>query len=113
MENVKGILSSRLNGSRIFGKIREDLSAPVDAIGDDRNCPVHPAARAGYRVVPIDWTDGHDDYEASDFILPRGGLRVPEAAPGDSAGDSTGSASRPAFPIGICADRTSRYGSAG
>jgi DNA (cytosine-5)-methyltransferase 1 len=77
MENVKGILSSRLNGGGIFAKIRDDLSAPVEAVGDP-NFHVHPAARAGYRVVPINWTDDHDDYEASDFILRAEDYGVPQ-----------------------------------
>ncbi len=78
MENVKGILSSRLNGDRIFGNIRQDLSAPVDAVGDNRNLPVHPAARAGYRVVPINWASDSGDYAASDFIVRAEDYGVPQ-----------------------------------
>jgi DNA (cytosine-5)-methyltransferase 1 len=41
MENVKGILSSRISkdgiGERVFAQIRQDLSSPWNALGDDPN----------------------------------------------------------------------------
>ncbi|MDZ7640962.1 MAG: DNA cytosine methyltransferase [Desulfurivibrio sp.] len=35
MENVKGILSAKVNGSRIFDHILEDLNDPLAALKDD------------------------------------------------------------------------------
>ncbi|MBX9856480.1 MAG: DNA cytosine methyltransferase [Gemmatimonadaceae bacterium] len=46
MENVKGLLSARLNGESLFNRILEDLGDPVRAVGKR-------GARRRYRIVPI------------------------------------------------------------
>jgi DNA (cytosine-5)-methyltransferase 1 len=71
MENVKGILSSRLRQERIFPRILEDLHDPLRALDG--------AARSSesqrYRLVPVTETPGatglfgHSDYDPRDFVL--------------------------------------------
>lgn len=46
MENVKGILSSSVNGERIFNTILQDLVDPDKALGQ-------PRSRAGYRIYSL------------------------------------------------------------
>jgi DNA (cytosine-5)-methyltransferase 1 len=46
MENVKGLLSARLNGESLFHRILEDLGDPVRALGGR-------GIRRRYRIVPI------------------------------------------------------------
>ena len=46
MENVKGLLSARLNGESLFHRILEDLGDPVKALGGK-------GMRRRYRIVPI------------------------------------------------------------
>jgi DNA (cytosine-5)-methyltransferase 1 len=46
MENVKGLLSARLNGESLFHRILEDLGDPVRALGGK-------GMRRRYRIVPI------------------------------------------------------------
>lgn len=68
MENVKGVLSAKLNGRRIFPKILEDLQDPLVAIKGNNARRQHHAHR--YRLVPISNSprprDGHD---VSDFVV--------------------------------------------
>jgi DNA (cytosine-5)-methyltransferase 1 len=69
MENVKGILSSRMNGSNIFDQIRKDLERPLT---------VFPELFAGkeleYQLFPVvDYTDQEsfagNQTEAADFVV--------------------------------------------
>ncbi|MBL8909279.1 MAG: DNA cytosine methyltransferase [Archangium sp.] len=64
MENVKGILSSQVDGGFIFRKILEDLGAPGRAI---RNAPDRALK---YRLVPV--VSSATEHEQSDlFAAPR------------------------------------------
>jgi DNA (cytosine-5)-methyltransferase 1 len=69
MENVKGILSSKVNGELMFPQIIRDLSRP----GGD-NGPT-------YRIVPLLFTASGllGSYEPRDFILRAEDLGVPQA----------------------------------
>lgn len=72
MENVKGILSSRVAGELVFPRIIEDLS--------------HPGGRGGvrYRILPLVTPDGSldsapSDPQSSDFVLKSEQFGVPQA----------------------------------
>lgn len=64
MENVKGILSSKVGGQRIFSQILQDLSDPYKALGDPREGPKY---RIHSLVLPQSFTPGND----VDAIDPR------------------------------------------
>src|SRR5690606_35530307 len=64
MENVKGILSSKVGGQRIFSQILQDLSDPYKALGDSREGPKY---RIHSLVLPQSFTPGND----VDAIDPR------------------------------------------
>lgn len=69
MENVKGLLSSKINGDSIFRRILKDLSAPGEALPDVVRAVGHRGPRH-YRVVPIDFSGGREDaFKASDFVM--------------------------------------------
>lgn len=70
MENVRGILSSRLHGERIFPRIIEDLSSPVQAIRREGRTSLRGACRykihslvvAGEPKTPEHWVVRAEDY---------------------------------------------------
>lgn len=68
MENVKGILSSRVNGALMFPRILDDLSRPGGRQGPR------------YNIMPVLITDGPsgDGYAPSDFVLRAEDLGVPQ-----------------------------------
>lgn len=78
MENVKGILSSKVDGQGIFKTILQDLSDPQVAVGKSR-------AKHGYRlhslVVPTSFTRGMspDEIDANDFIIRAEDYGIPQA----------------------------------
>ena len=54
MENVKGILSSRVGGERIFPKILKDLADPEAALGLSTSGPcAEPVAGATFSAISI------------------------------------------------------------
>lgn len=71
MENVKGILSSKLGKERIFPRILEDLHDPAKSL--DKNARSHRSHR--YRLVPVaahvDETDlfSHSDIDPRDYVV--------------------------------------------
>lgn len=70
MENVKGILSSRVNGEMMFPRILEDLSRPGGATGPR------------YKVIPLLAEDAAGTlgfHSPEDFILRAEELGVPQA----------------------------------
>lgn len=76
MENVKGILTSKVNGERIFPKIRQDLENPGSALGNDPS--------TGYRLYPLTcrtFDAFGDDHPAadSDFVIRTEEFGVPQA----------------------------------
>lgn len=76
MENVKGILSSRLRGERIFNRILEDLRNPAGALNQGR--------RDGprYRLFPVVTTaeepEAHEDRDPSSFVIRTERLGAPQ-----------------------------------
>ncbi|EME68014.1 DNA-cytosine methyltransferase [Paramagnetospirillum caucaseum] len=85
MENVKGILSSRLDdGSYIFDKILEDLGDPWRAIAGE-DLPTEeasrfmPASRHGYYIHSFVAQPNQDgDYQKSDYLIRCEDFGVPQ-----------------------------------
>lgn len=75
MENVKGILSAKLNGELIFPKILDDLKQPQRAYGNKNNT-------AKYRVLSfVTKTDSEDgsDLEPTDYLIKAENYGIPQA----------------------------------
>jgi len=77
MENVKGILSAKVNGTRIFDKIREDLHCPTQTVDSKGN-------RREYEIfsLVIDSKidlNGRMEPEPKDFIIRSEHYGVPQA----------------------------------
>ncbi len=81
MENVKGILSSKVNGKQIFNTILHDLADPDKALNKRK------AGAAGYRIYSLtcstyfDLDENHsaDEIDARDFIVRAEQYGVPQA----------------------------------
>jgi DNA (cytosine-5)-methyltransferase 1 len=73
MENVKGILSSRINGQKIFPTILEDLSNPAKALGK--------RGGKGYRIHSLVADTSHDLFDGSgaDYIIKAENYGIPQA----------------------------------
>ncbi len=76
MENVKGILSSRVSGEKMIGRIMGDLSEP------DRNGRM--SLRKRYQLCPVvlpetDRSPSEEQYRPSDFIVRAEDHGVPQA----------------------------------
>lgn len=73
MENVKGILSSKINGRQIFPTILEDLSNPARALGK--------RASTGYQIHSLVFDRSEDFYSGtgSDFIIKAENYGIPQA----------------------------------
>ena len=72
MENVKGILSSKLNGSPIFPRILADLENPVEALGSSR-----PGIR--YRICSlVSSPDGDTALRPMDYLIRAEDYGVPQ-----------------------------------
>lgn len=69
MENVKGILSSKLNGERIFKKILRDLECPGKALGNTRN--------ARYKIYSLCKPDTNNIDK--DFVIKSENYGIPQA----------------------------------
>lgn len=73
MENVKGILSSRVNGVRIFDKILEDLREPRRAVAGRRGGPRYEIAYL------TDYGDEYPEDDARRYIIRSERHGVPQA----------------------------------
>jgi DNA (cytosine-5)-methyltransferase 1 len=71
MENVKGILSSKINGELIFNKIKEDLENPSKAL----NKP----AGATYRIFSLVSNNHKSSQDPHDFIIKSEDYGIPQA----------------------------------
>jgi DNA (cytosine-5)-methyltransferase 1 len=71
MENVKGILSSRVGDGRIFQRIMADLKRPGMAEGSKD--------QVEYVLVPLGETTGNAEPEPADFILKAEEYGIPQA----------------------------------
>jgi len=76
MENVKGILSSKLNGDLIFSKILEDLNNPQKAINPDRSKFRKTDTYSIYSLVTGEKTDTNN---CKDFIIKSEEYGIPQA----------------------------------
>jgi DNA (cytosine-5)-methyltransferase 1 len=77
MENVKGMLSAKLDGRPVFARILEDLERPRRAMGLDDG----DEARYQYRILPIVTTDATlqpDEFEPRDFIVESEKYGIPQ-----------------------------------
>ena len=75
MENVKGLLSSKLNGELIFDRIREDLSRPGSAVNGGNGNSLR------YNIFPFVSTDSPklpDLIEPKDFIIKSEKYGIPQ-----------------------------------
>lgn len=73
MENVRGILSSKINGQRIFPTILQDLENPSKAL--------HKKSGIGYRIFSLvskSTTSGPEGY-GSDFIIRAENFGIPQS----------------------------------
>jgi DNA (cytosine-5)-methyltransferase 1 len=77
MENVKGILSSKLNGEKVFGKILQDLSNPGFAINGGNG---HTLRYDIYSFTANDNTymSGWTEFEPKDFIIKSENFGIPQ-----------------------------------
>jgi DNA (cytosine-5)-methyltransferase 1 len=81
MENVKGILSSRVDGKQIFNSILHDLADPNKALNK------HKAGASRYRIYSLscptyfdlDENESADEIDARDFIIRAEEYGVPQA----------------------------------
>jgi len=82
MENVKGILSAQVNGSKIFNRILEDLHKPVAALKDNEF-----VAGNGYRykiyslTKPVSYpaNDFQPRFSPADFLIMSEKYGIPQA----------------------------------
>ena len=76
MENVKGILTAKVNGESIFEKIREDLVCPARALGSNND-------QIEYELMPLAHplaacsSDG--SYQNKDFVIRAEEFGIPQA----------------------------------
>ena len=81
MENVKGILSSKIEGNtRIFPQIREDLQNPSNALTSDEIFKeledFHPPNQRKYRLYSF--VTGHEDPQDREFTIYSENYGVPQ-----------------------------------
>jgi DNA (cytosine-5)-methyltransferase 1 len=87
MENVKGILSSRISkdgiGERVFAQIRQDLSSPWNALGDDPNISELQSFRSGgakdYRLYSFVADANEHPVSDRDFLIRCEEYGIPQA----------------------------------
>lgn len=74
MENVKGILSARIKGKRIFPEILSDLKKPATALGREGDAYTYTLCSL---VVPA--SDDLDEIDPSDLLIRAENYGVPQA----------------------------------
>lgn len=83
MENVKGLLSAKLDGSSMFGRILDDLTDPAAAIARDRRIRRRTGERHCYDLYLISWSGGNlrgiASGDAADFIVRAEHFGVPQS----------------------------------
>lgn len=76
MENVKGILTAKVNGESIFQKIREDLVCPARALGSNRD-------EVEYELLPfahpLEYHSLYGSYQNKDFVIRAEEFGIPQA----------------------------------
>lgn len=78
MENVKGLLSSKLNGRKIFDRILEDLENPLSALND---LQITDQNNLRYKIFPLVRSKNSlgFEFEADDFVVKAEDYGVPQA----------------------------------
>ncbi|MBJ6137489.1 DNA cytosine methyltransferase [Marinobacter litoralis] len=76
MENVKGILTAKVNGESIFEKIREDLACPSRALESD-------SKEVEYELLPfahpLENHNLYGNYQNKDFVIRAEEFGIPQA----------------------------------
>lgn len=74
MENVKGILTSKVNGNPIFEQIQQDLHHPSKAVGNH-------GSKTEYNLYPLAVPVGGEDtvYSGKDFVIRAEEFGIPQA----------------------------------
>ncbi|MDO6824998.1 DNA cytosine methyltransferase [Marinobacter sp. 1_MG-2023] len=76
MENVKGILTAKVNGESIFEKIREDLVCPARALESSRE-------EVEYELLPLahplEDHNPYGNYQNKDFVIRAEEFGIPQA----------------------------------
>jgi len=80
MENVPGMLSSKVNGENIFEKILHDLRNPTDAILELNNSKDKPDKRYAYRIYSlVKSADDSHSLKPSDYVIRSEQYGIPQA----------------------------------
>ncbi|MDK8465389.1 DNA (cytosine-5-)-methyltransferase [Marinobacter sp. SS13-12] len=76
MENVKGLLTAKVNGESIFEKIRKDLLCPARAVNSDRE-------QIEYELLPLasplEDLGGLGHFQNKDFVIRAEDFGIPQA----------------------------------
>jgi len=82
MENVKGILSSKLDGGYIFDRILQDLTDPGAALGNGLSSEWNAdglGGQPGYRIHSfVETPDINDNYRKGDYLIRSEDYGVPQ-----------------------------------
>lgn len=79
MENVKGLLSASIDERQIFGRILDDLAAPVNALNREKRNIVSTHRRHTYRIFSIVHHGLFDGGDVRDFVVPAEHYGIPQA----------------------------------
>jgi len=80
MENVPGILSSKVNGEYIFEKILHDLRNPTDAISELNKSTDKPDKNYSYRIYSlVKSADDSHSLKPSDYVIRSEEYGIPQA----------------------------------
>lgn len=74
MENVKGLLSARLNNQSVFAKILNDLHSPLEALGLSSS-----SRKTRYRIYSLEGSSLFDECDPHDFVIKSELHGVPQA----------------------------------
>lgn len=83
MENVKGLLSSKVNGSNIFDHILKDLHDPINAIGKNEDCSKGRSYK--YRIYSLSEptvyppVNNQHAFRSSDYLIMSEKYGIPQA----------------------------------
>lgn len=78
MENVKGLLSSKLNGSKVFDLILSDLSNPVDAANSYGKTEIKNGDNVLYDIYPLTRRAGLFAGEPRDYLIESEHFGLPQ-----------------------------------
>ncbi|MDG5499176.1 DNA cytosine methyltransferase [Marinobacter sp. BGYM27] len=76
MENVKGLLTAKVNGESIFAKIRKDLQCPARALNSDRDEIEYELIPLAY---PLEDLGGLGHFRDKDFVIRAEDFGIPQA----------------------------------